>query len=150
LLPLTDEVIFQHLSGKITVGVYPLLADETCWLLAADFDGESWNLDAQAFVESCRGMKVPAALERSRSKRTSARKARWTISFGRNWRTSLRQPSSARNLQANWPFLVEVWRIFNEYEIAGYVASMKPKPRRELRQLLYLRWVYSARLPFDV
>ena len=67
LLPLTDEVIFQHLSGKITVGVYPLLADETCWFLAADFDGESWNLDAQAFVESCRGMKVPAVLERSRS-----------------------------------------------------------------------------------
>jgi superfamily II DNA or RNA helicase len=67
LLPLTDDVIYQHLSGKITAGVYPLLADDSCWFLAADFDEESWSLDAQAFVESCRGVNVPAALERSRS-----------------------------------------------------------------------------------
>ncbi len=67
LLPLTDEVIYQHLSGKITVGVYPLLADDTCCFLAVDFDKESWNLDALAFVESCREMNVSAALERSRS-----------------------------------------------------------------------------------
>ena len=36
-------------------------------------------------------------------------------------------------------FLAQVWRIFNEYEIAGYVASLKPKPRETLRTLLYLR-----------
>jgi hypothetical protein len=38
LLPVTDEVIQNHLIGKHTIGVYPLLSDETCWLLAADFD----------------------------------------------------------------------------------------------------------------
>jgi hypothetical protein len=27
-------------------------------------------------------------------------------------------------------FLAEVWRIFNEFEIAGYVASLKPKHRK--------------------
>lgn len=36
--PLTDQVIHDHLTGKLTAGVYPLLTDETCWFLAADFD----------------------------------------------------------------------------------------------------------------
>jgi hypothetical protein len=36
-------------------------------------------------------------------------------------------------------FLAAVWRVFNEYEIAGYVASRKPRVRKALRQLLYLR-----------
>jgi len=36
-------------------------------------------------------------------------------------------------------FLAAIWRIFNEYEIAGYVISRKPKERKRLRQLLYLR-----------
>src|SRR5215467_5193063 len=35
-LPMTDAVIEQHLLGKETLGVYPLLPDETCWFLAAD------------------------------------------------------------------------------------------------------------------
>jgi hypothetical protein len=30
LLPLTDEPVHQHLSGKNTLGIYPLLPDETC------------------------------------------------------------------------------------------------------------------------
>jgi hypothetical protein len=29
LLPLTDRVIYDHLSGKRTIGLYPLLQDET-------------------------------------------------------------------------------------------------------------------------
>ena len=36
-------------------------------------------------------------------------------------------------------FLAAVWKVFNEYEIAGYVASRKPAARKSLRQLLYLR-----------
>lgn len=36
-------------------------------------------------------------------------------------------------------FLSAVWRVFNQYEIAGYVASRKPAARRALRQLLYLQ-----------
>src|SRR5262249_29087908 len=31
LFPLTDEVIKDHLLGKQTIGVYPLLQDDTCW-----------------------------------------------------------------------------------------------------------------------
>jgi hypothetical protein len=36
-------------------------------------------------------------------------------------------------------FLTGVWQVFNEYEIAGYVASRRPIARKRLRQLLYLR-----------
>ena len=67
LLPMTDEAIHAHLSGKCTVGVYPLLQDDTCWFLAVDFDQKSWQLDAVSFLESCRERNVPAVLERSRS-----------------------------------------------------------------------------------
>ena len=67
LLPLTDEAIHSHLSGKITIGVYPLLPGETCWFVAVDFDGTAWREDSAAFIETCREWQVPAALERSRS-----------------------------------------------------------------------------------
>jgi hypothetical protein len=46
------------------------------------------------------------------------------------------RPEFARELPR---FLAEVWRIFNQYEIAGYVASLKPKQRKRLQSLLYLR-----------
>jgi superfamily II DNA or RNA helicase/very-short-patch-repair endonuclease len=72
-LPVTDEVIRWHLSGcdgegkPFVGGVYPLLQDETCFLLAVDFDKSGWQGDAAAFLESCRRLNLPAALERSRS-----------------------------------------------------------------------------------
>ena len=36
-LPVRDRVVLDHLQGRQVAGVYPLLADETCWLLAVDF-----------------------------------------------------------------------------------------------------------------
>lgn len=66
-LPFTDEVVDGHLRGRHTVGVYPMLADETCWFLAADFDKSTWREDAAAFVAACKARDVSAALERSRS-----------------------------------------------------------------------------------
>ena len=65
LIPLTDSVIYDHLAGEHTVGVYPLLPDDTCHFLAADFDKQDWREDAQAFVQSCRVLGVPVALEGS-------------------------------------------------------------------------------------
>jgi len=67
LIPLSDAVIYDHLAGKHTVGVYPLLEDDTCYFLAADFDEADWRDDAQAFMQSCEELGVPAALEISRS-----------------------------------------------------------------------------------
>jgi superfamily II DNA or RNA helicase len=66
-LPVTDDVIDGHLRGRHTVGAYPMLADETCWFLAADFDKTTWRDDAAAFLQACAARNVPAALERSRS-----------------------------------------------------------------------------------
>jgi hypothetical protein len=66
-LPLTDDAIHAHLTGKQTLGVYPLLPDESCWFLAVDFDKKTWKDDASAFLATCREFNVPAALERSRS-----------------------------------------------------------------------------------
>src|SRR6266702_8848993 len=63
LLPLTDDVIPRHLTGKQTIGIYPLLPDETCWFLAVDFDKNSWIADAAAFLNTCRRFQVTAAVE---------------------------------------------------------------------------------------
>jgi hypothetical protein len=46
------------------------------------------------------------------------------------------EPAFAKELPR---FLAAIWQLFNEYEIAGYVASRRPVPRRRLLQLLYLR-----------
>jgi len=67
LLPVTDRVIYDHLTGRRTIGVYPLLPDDHCCFLAVDFDGEAWREDAKAFMNSCRELGIPAAMEISRS-----------------------------------------------------------------------------------
>jgi hypothetical protein len=72
-LAVTDDVIRWHLSGRdlqgrdFVAGIYPMLQDETCCFLAADFDRERWQEDAGAFLETCERLALPAALERSRS-----------------------------------------------------------------------------------
>ncbi len=66
-LPVTDATIYEHLAGKQTIGVYPLLNDDTCWFIAADFDKSSWRIDVAAYLETCAKEGVPAVLERSRS-----------------------------------------------------------------------------------
>ena len=66
-LPVKDSVIFDHLSGRHTLGVYPLLKDETCLFLAADFDKKTWQDDVSSFLETCRILDIPVAVERSRS-----------------------------------------------------------------------------------
>ncbi|MCX6096615.1 MAG: DEAD/DEAH box helicase family protein [Candidatus Bipolaricaulota bacterium] len=65
--PITDEEIRKHLKGSHVIGVYPLLPDETCWFLALDFDKGAWQDDVAAFVETCKGLGIPVAVERSRS-----------------------------------------------------------------------------------
>lgn len=49
--------------------MYPLLPDESCYLLGADFDKANWQDDATAFLQTCRRLELDAALERSRSGR---------------------------------------------------------------------------------
>jgi superfamily II DNA or RNA helicase len=66
-LALTDDVIAAHLTGEVHVGLYPLLDGDTCWWLAADFDGPAAMLDALSYLKAARAISVPAALEVSRS-----------------------------------------------------------------------------------
>jgi superfamily II DNA or RNA helicase/very-short-patch-repair endonuclease len=72
-LPITDQVVRWHLSGRddsgrdFVMGVYPLLRDETCFFLATDLDKAQWQEDANAILDSCRRLGLAAALERSRS-----------------------------------------------------------------------------------
>ena len=63
----SDQVIYEHLTGKLTAGVYPLLHDDTCYFVVADFDDAEWREDAQAFVAAAADVGVAAALEISRS-----------------------------------------------------------------------------------
>jgi superfamily II DNA or RNA helicase len=67
LAPLSDSILYEHLIGKRTIGVYPLLTDDTCNFLAVDFDEADWKVDALAFRQSCVELGVPVALEISRS-----------------------------------------------------------------------------------
>lgn len=66
-LPVTDQLIHDHLIGRKTIGVYPILEDGSCRFLAIDFDKTSWRNDVHAFIDSCAHFQVPAYVERSRS-----------------------------------------------------------------------------------
>ena len=55
------------MAGKQVVGLYPLLADNTCNLLAVDFDKDGWQDAIQAMAEACLQFNIPHAIEISRS-----------------------------------------------------------------------------------
>lgn len=72
--PLTLQRIQNHLSGKETIGIYPLLADNTSWFIVADFDESlsgtrSWIEECRLLLNKCAEQHIPAYMERSRSGR---------------------------------------------------------------------------------
>ncbi|MHB8282127.1 MAG: TOTE conflict system archaeo-eukaryotic primase domain-containing protein [bacterium] len=66
-LPLDYSAIKMHLTGKHTVGIYPLTKDENCCFLAFDFDGKQWLDDAASLKCLCTEEGIPSAIEISRS-----------------------------------------------------------------------------------
>lgn len=69
---LTEQRILNHLSGKETIGTYPLLTDNSSWFIVADFDESismkrSWTDDCRLLMKKCEEHNIPAYLERSRS-----------------------------------------------------------------------------------
>jgi superfamily II DNA or RNA helicase len=62
-----ERELLGHLQGRHVMGVYPLLADDMCWLLAIDLDERSWRADVMALRETCRELGLVPAVERSRS-----------------------------------------------------------------------------------
>jgi superfamily II DNA or RNA helicase len=67
LTSLTDEVVRKHLTGQITIGIYPILEDNTCYFLAADFDKENWLEDCRNYQEMMGNLGLASYIERSRS-----------------------------------------------------------------------------------
>jgi len=65
--PLDDNAIYNHLTGTETVGVYPLMRDNHCWFLAADFDKSDWKEAVRSTAKICQQYGIPYAIERSRS-----------------------------------------------------------------------------------
>ena len=72
-LAVDEALIERHLRGTdvngapFVMAVYPMLADNACSFLAADFDEGEWRRDAFAFRNSCERHGIPVAIERSRS-----------------------------------------------------------------------------------
>ena len=76
LSPLTDRDIFEHLSGndpngRDVIGLFPVLADNTCYFLCADFDDKNsehgYQEDVLTYKQICSEWNIPAYIERSRS-----------------------------------------------------------------------------------
>ena len=71
-MSLTANAVRAHFWGKDAfcrdvVGIYPMLENDQTWLLAVDFDEESWREDVTAFRETCLSFDITPAIERSRS-----------------------------------------------------------------------------------
>ena len=64
---LDDQIIYRHLAGQHVVGVYPLLQDNTCYFLAADFDKGQWQEEVKAMSQACTNFEIPHGIEISRS-----------------------------------------------------------------------------------
>ena len=64
---LDEKIIEAHLRGDIVVGIYPMCQDDTCHILAIDFDDDGWQKDISTLREVCSTFDVPIAIERSRS-----------------------------------------------------------------------------------
>lgn len=68
---LDEPLLRRHLSGLTTLGVYPLLQDNTCWLTVGDFDNHDGARDPlddiQAFHEACDMNDIPCYIFKSKS-----------------------------------------------------------------------------------
>ncbi|MEE9338590.1 MAG: DNA helicase, partial [Methylococcaceae bacterium] len=64
---LDKQTIYDHLSGKLVVGLYPLLKNNSCYLLAVDFDKTGWQEAVKATAQACIEFNIAYAIEISRS-----------------------------------------------------------------------------------
>jgi len=70
-LPLSDDLLMDHFQGNRILGIYPLLLDNTCHFIAADFDNHDGARnpleDVRAFNETCQVQEIPCYVLRSKS-----------------------------------------------------------------------------------
>ncbi len=65
--PLDHSAIHSHLIGRHTIGTYAIREDDGCIFLAADFDGDGWMQDIEAYRRAAEQMGLSIGIERSRS-----------------------------------------------------------------------------------
>lgn len=65
--PVTEKAIYDHLLGAHTIGIYPLLENDSCHFLAIDLDKSDWQLSTRAISSVCSDLEIPHAIEKSRS-----------------------------------------------------------------------------------
>ena len=65
--PLDHSAIHSHLTGRHTIGTYAIREDDSCIFLAADFDGDGWMQDIEAYRRTAEQMGISVGIERSRS-----------------------------------------------------------------------------------
>lgn len=70
--PLSDKLVEQHISGGTILGVYPLIKDNTCYFIAADFDKHKPTDpdpfdEVQKYVDACEIQEIPCYVLRSKS-----------------------------------------------------------------------------------
>ncbi|MDR1196610.1 MAG: DEAD/DEAH box helicase family protein, partial [Endomicrobium sp.] len=81
-VPVSNDIIKSHLQGynekevsyygnikDFTIGIYPLLKDDTANFLAIDFDEENYKTEVKYFSDICKKLSLPAYIEISRSGR---------------------------------------------------------------------------------
>ena len=56
---LDEERIAGHLLGKYVLGLYPMTSDDTCFLLAIDFDETTWSEDVKVVMKICKENNIP-------------------------------------------------------------------------------------------
>lgn len=59
------QQLLAQLRGPQVTGIYPLLPDDSCRLLAIDLDGDSWRADAKLLIDARRSLDVEPTVERS-------------------------------------------------------------------------------------
>ena len=65
--PLDYSAIHSHLTGRHTIGTYAIREDDSCFFIAADFDGDGWMQDIEAYRRAAEQMGISVGIERSRS-----------------------------------------------------------------------------------
>lgn len=67
-VPLTDDIIRNHIrKSNQRIGLYPLLKDNTCYLLAIDFDEDDWFDAMLSVYRVAKRYGIDSLMERSKS-----------------------------------------------------------------------------------
>lgn len=72
---LSKEIIYKHLNGSDSIGIYPLFENNTCRFIVFDFDNhnkddknnDEWISEVNALRQICKENEISCLVERSRS-----------------------------------------------------------------------------------